>query len=284
MTSDQPSPRHRRRFRWLLRTLLLGLLALALVAGMSWYEVTHTRVERVELHHQKITGRPLKVLQITDLHNVAMPQRDQIIELARQQEPDLVAITGDLVNTTTTDLSRIDAWLGQLMTLGLPVYAVPGNHDHHRRDGVGPVLEMLEGHQITVLTNRHVAFDGDWGRVDLVGTDDYYAEQGDLPRAMRGTREDAFQLVLTHSPQIFDDLANSSAELAICGHTHGGQVRIPGVGAIHIPGAEGLFPRLDKGLFQAGSAQLYIDSGVGQTAPLRLFTPSQITLLTLAPS
>ncbi|MGO4958487.1 metallophosphoesterase [Luteococcus sp. Sow4_B9] len=273
----------RRLLRWAGRLALVALVLLALVAGMSWYEVTHTRLEQLTVTSSKVSGRPLRVLQISDLHDVTMPQRDELVEMARAQKPDLIAVTGDLVNMYTKDLERISQWFGHLVALGIPVYAVPGNHDHW--DGhIGPVLDMLASHDIPVLTNRHVAFDGDWGRVDLVGTDDYYSGLGDLPSAMRGTRPDAFQLVLTHSPQVFDDLAASDAELAICGHTHGGQVRIPWVGAIHTPGGDGWFPRLDKGLFPAGQAMLYIDSGVGQTLPLRLFTPSQMTLVTITPA
>lgn len=282
-TADPSPSRLRRVLRWVGRLLLVGILLLCLVVTMSWYEVTHTKLATLELSSPKVSGRPLRVMQVTDLHDVSMPQRQEVIEMVREQDPDLIAVTGDLINMYTEDLNRIDAWFGDLAALGIPVHVVPGNHDHWE-GRVGPVVEMAQDNGATVLQNRNVRLDGPWGKLDVVGTDDYYTGVGDLDKAMQGTREDAFQLVLTHSPQVFDDLAASDAELAICGHTHGGQVRIPGIGAIHTPGGGGLFPRLDKGLFDAGSAQLYIDSGVGQSIPLRLFDQSQITLITIHPS
>ncbi|MDN5563557.1 MULTISPECIES: metallophosphoesterase [Luteococcus] len=282
-SAQSPARRPRRPWRWLLRLLLTGVVLLAVVVGMSWYEVTHTKLERLELTSTKVTGRPLKVLQITDLHTLRFtPQRDDVIRMAQEQEPDLIAVTGDFVNTTTTDMSRVDAWFAKLVATGIPVYAVPGNHDHWG-DHYPAVLDMLEGNKVTVLLNRHERLDGAWGKLDVIGTDDYYTEHGDLTEAMAATREDAYRLVLTHSPEIHPDLAKSPADLAICGHTHGGQVRIPGIGGIIAPG-QGWFPHYDKGLFDVGTSKLWIDSGVGQTAPLRLFDQSQISLVTIAPA
>ncbi|MEL4504720.1 metallophosphoesterase [Luteococcus sp. H138] len=273
----------RRLFRWAVRLLLAGAVLLGLLAGMSWYEVTHTKVAKLELTSSKITGRALRVLQITDLHDLQYTsQRDDLITMARTQNPDLIALTGDFVNTNTRDFGRLDTWFGQLEELKIPMFAVPGNHDHWQ--GNLPGLEkMLTSHGVAVLDDRHVRLDGPWGALDVIGTDDYYTRRGRLALAMDGTRPDAYQLVLTHAPEIRRDLAASTADLVICGHTHGGQVRIPGVGAIVAPG-QPYFPDYDKGLYEIGKSKLYIDSGVGQTAPLRLFDQSQMTLIAIRPT
>lgn len=273
----------RRLLRWALRLTLVGIILIGLLAGMSWYEVTHTKVAELELTSSKITGRPLRVLQITDLHDLEFTsQRDDLIGLARDQEPDLIALTGDFVNTYTKDLSRLDAWFTQLAALDIPMYAVPGNHDHWQGNLPG-VLAMLTRHGVTVLDDRHTTLDGEWGKLDVIGTDDYYTRNGNLAEAIRGTRPEAYQLVLTHAPEIHTVLGSSTADLAICGHTHGGQIRIPGVGAIVAPG-QPYFPEWDKGLYDVGKAKLYIDSGVGQTVPVRLLDQSQISLITVAPA
>ncbi|MEL4356576.1 MULTISPECIES: metallophosphoesterase [unclassified Luteococcus] len=281
--APRPKPSGLRRvLRWSLRLLITGLVLVALLAGLSWYEVTHTKLARLELTSAKITGRPLKVMQITDLHDLEYTsQRDDLIEMVAEQQPDLIALTGDFVNTETRDFGRLDVWFGKLAALGIPMYAVPGNHDHWQ--GNLPGLEkMLESHGVQILADRHVSLDGEWGRLDLIGTDDYYTRRGNLAKAIAGARPDAYQLVLTHAPEIHKVLATSTADLAICGHTHGGQIRLPWAGAIVAPG-QPYFPEWDKGLYDVGRSWLYIDSGVGQTVPVRLLDQSQITLITVAP-
>lgn len=272
----------RQRLRRWRRRLLAAALVLVLGLGtLCWHDVTHVRLQRVDFRFPGLTGRPLRVMQVSDLHDLEYTtHRDDIVSMVHEEQPDLVAITGDLVNTATRDLSRLDRWFGLLEQTGRPVFVVPGNHDHW--SGQWPrVKEMVESHGATVLVDRHVAIDGAWGRLDLVGTDDYSTGRGHLDRAMRGTRPDAIQLVLTHAPEIHTVLAGSGAELALCGHTHGGQVRIPGVGAIVAPG-QPYFPHWDRGLYPVGDSWLHIDSGVGQTRPLRLFNQSQVSLVTIS--
>ena len=272
----------RRHLRLLLVLVVTAALALAGVVLRSRWEVGHTRLVTVEQTSARLRSE-LRVLQVTDVHDMGPgAQRDGIVARARSLHPDLVAITGDLVNANTTDLSRIEPFIAQLADLGVPVFFVPGNHD--RVSGRLPAIgQMLRGHGVVVLQNAHQPLDGPWGELDVVGTDDYHTGAGNLAAAMAGTRPDAYHLVLTHSPErLFDDLARFRADLAICGHTHGGQVRLPLVGALYTPGG-GLLPELDRGLFRTAESTLWIDSGVGQSIPLRLGAQSQITLHRLLP-
>ena len=271
------------------RRLLASLLVAAVILGVplalrSHWEVTHTKLATLDLTSPKITGRPLRIMQVTDVHNLPREsQRDAIVAMVREQAPDLIAVTGDLESVFTKDLAPMDDFVGDLAAIGIPVYYIPGNHENdNTRPGntTADVVAMIEKHGGTALINRHVTQDGPWGTLDVIGTDDYYKQRGDLPKAMEGTRPDAYHFVLTHSPQAFDALSVSTADLAVCGHTHGGQVRLPWIGALYAPGG-GFMPRLDKGLFDAGNAKLYIDSGVGASSPLRLNDQSQVTLITI---
>lgn len=280
------STRTRRRLR---ATVAALTLLLAATTALSWHDVTHTRLAHLDLTSPKVHGRALKVMQITDVHDRgSAAQRAAIVAMVEQQRPDLIALTGDLVSVFTKDPSRMEGFITQLTSLGIPTYYVPGNHENlnpNPGDQAADVQAMVARHGVTVLLNRNTPRDGPWGRLDVIGTDDYYTNRGNLAEALRGTRADAYHLVLTHSPGIVDDqaaLPAGAVDLAICGHTHGGQVRIPGIGALYAPGG-GFLPTYDQGLFHIGNSQLYVDSGVGQSFPLRLFDQSQVTLITVAP-
>ncbi|GAA1390933.1 metallophosphoesterase [Luteococcus peritonei] len=273
----------RRLLRTLLVLTLVGAVLLAAVVLRSRWETGHTRLETVE-HRTDQLSQELRMLQITDVHDMRPgPQRDGIVAQARELRPDLVALTGDLINSYTKDLSRIEPFVAELAALDIPLFYVPGNHEW--ASGLLPqVVEMLERHGVVVLRNANQRFDGPWGSLDVVGTDDYHTGVGNLEQALVGARPKAYHLVLTHSPEkLFDDLGRLDADLAVCGHTHGGQVRLPWLGALYTPGG-GFLPRLDKGLFRNGAATLYIDSGVGQSTPMRLGVQSQITLHRISPS
>lgn len=293
---EDPSARRRRGLPRLSRRTLgrlgvaagVGAVGAGGLAVESHRETSSTRVEHLDLASERITGRALRVVQLTDVHDLPdAGHREQVVGLVQGLTPDLVAVTGDLVSFYTKELGRMSDLMGRLVALGAPVFFVPGNHEHDNTL-FSQVLAMVKDSGATVLRDQTVAHDGPWGKLDLVGIDDYYTHSGSVERATRGVRQGSYRLGLTHSPQAWDDLALASdtahrVDLAICGHTHGGQVRLPGVGALYSPGG-GFLPRLDKGLFDAGSAQLWICSGVGQSTPPRLDCPSQVTLLTVRPS
>lgn len=272
--------------------VLAALAGLTVVLGVplalrSHWETRHTRLATLDLTSPKVAGRPLRILQVTDVHDLPRKaQRDAIVAMAREQHPDLVAVTGDLISVGTTDLGPMDGFVADLAAVGVPLFYVPGNHEndnHHPGTTTADVIAMVERHGGTALVNRTTRLDGPWGRLDVIGTDDAYRHRADLPTAMAGTRDGAYHLVLTHSPYVTDALAASTADLAICGHTHGGQVRIPGFGALYTPGG-GFPPKYAKGLFDVGTGRLYVDSGVGQSIGPRLNDQSQVTLITVRPA
>lgn len=273
-----------------LRRLLLGTLAGLLLAGVGLvvHDTAFTRLHQVDFVSEKVSpDRGLRVLQITDFHSLARTaQVDQVIRLAERAEPDVVAITGDLVTTTDADYGQVERLFAGLARTHRNIFLVWGNHDHWNATHTGTTRlhELVVQYGIVLLNNTSLPLDGPWGSLEVIGTDDYFSSDGDLAAGLTGTRPAAFRLVLTHSPEAIPDLRGSAVDLAICGHTHGGQLRLPGIGAITVPG-QGWWPQYDKGWFHlddpAGgpSVPLHIDSGVGTTGPpIRVFNQSQLTL------
>lgn len=270
-----------RRRRRVWPAVLVGIaVVVALVGGSVLRDTRTTRLHVEQVSSVKVSDEGLRLVQITDFHSLGRDaQVDQVVERVRQAEPDVVAITGDLVTTADADYGQVERLFAGLMRTHNNVFVICGNHDHWNADHTGStrLRELIEQYRLVLLDNSSVPLDGPWGALDVIGTDDYFIGQGDLDTALVGTRPDAFRLVLTHSPDAAPALRGSGVDLAICGHTHGGQIRVPLVGALHIPGE--WFPEYHKGWYDLDGVPLYIDSGVGTTGPpVRVFNPSQVTL------
>lgn len=267
-----------------LRVVAALVAGIALGLGaLAWHDTSFTRLHEVELVNPKVSSEGLRILQITDFHSLPNDRQvDRIVALAAEASPDVVAITGDLVTTQDADYTQVERLFAGLARTHNNVFVIWGNHDHWNHGGLQRLHALVEKYRFVLLDNTSLPLDGPWGSLDVIGTDDYYIGQGDLPAALVGTRPEAFRLVLTHSPDAEQALRGSGVDLAICGHTHGGQIRLPGIGALYIPGE--WWPEYHKGAYDLGGVPLYIDSGVGTTGPqLRLFNQSQITLYEVRP-
>ena len=190
-------------------------------------------------------------------------------------------LSGDYVDGATTDLARPLARAATLMTLAPRVFYVPGNHDHWS----GRLSELSAGlaaRGVTVLRNRSTPWDVRGARLYVVGIDDAYTHHDDVARAAAGVPAAACAIALTHDPTVVDRLGDAPVDFVLAGHTHGGQVRVPFVGAVWAPG-QGLFPRYDRGCYDLpGGRRMYVDSGLGTSImPVRAFDRAQISLLSL---
>lgn len=275
---------------WGLRgPLLLALACVLLVPVQVWTEVHLTTTAPVRLTSPKLApGSRLRVVQVADVHAVDdVAQLDRIVARVRGLHPDVIALTGDFVHDETSDLTDVEHLVAGLSGTGARVFYVWGNHDHWNRQrpwgGRADLRGMLGRLGVEVLENEAVAVEGAFGTIDVVGTDDPSDGLADLPAALAGTSPARYRLLLTHSPEIAPALPGSGVDLALCGHTHGGQVRAPFVGAVMAPN-QGWWPHFSRGMYdEFDGPLLWIDSGVGWTArPWRFMTPSQISVLDVA--
>jgi predicted MPP superfamily phosphohydrolase len=282
-------PVTRRRF---FKAGLFGAAALALYSSeieRHWTEVTRLDIALPGLP-QSFDG--MRIAQLSDIHldNLTEPiYLRHVVGKVNQMQPDAVFLTGDYVSDGLTSYafarkaaSQCASILSELECRS--VYAVLGNHDI----GVGEkeVTAALRDHGITVLRNSSVPIERSGGRFWLAGIDDPvwghpYPELA-IPPAIRNVPDEPVVL-LCHAPdyadQLLKDPIGRSISLMLSGHTHGGQVRLPVLGALELPE---LGKKYVEGLFRLGNTQLYVNRGIGTIGlPFRFNCPPEITLFTL---
>jgi predicted MPP superfamily phosphohydrolase len=136
---------------------------------------------------------------------------------------------------------------------------------------------------VVILNNKSSTFAARGIKINICGVDDPYRRKDNIEKAMKSADSKKYTVLLSHSPGIRKRLGSYVPDLILCGHTHGGQVRLPFIGAVIAPG-EGLFPKFDKGKFSLKNGSLlYIDSGAGTSnLPVRLLNRSQISVIRIA--
>lgn len=238
-------------------------------------------VERVSVPLKRLPPEldGLQIAQLSDLHlgpDVKVEAIAEAVARTMSLQADLIVLTGDYVTRRASyapglvePLSRLNAPLG--------VYATLGNHDHWA--GAEKVASHLSRAGITVMKNLAQPIARDGAALWLLGLDDVWFGTGHLPTALAGVPQDACKIVLIHEPDFADRSARYGIDLQLSGHSHGGQVRIPGIGPLILPDWGRKYP---MGLQRAGETWIYTTRGVGLVSPaIRFNCPPEITLLTL---
>lgn len=256
------------------------------VAGGSLYGScigkNRLRVENVALPFSDAPGAidGFRIVQISDIH--AGPFMDgrtlpEIVQRINSLKPHMVAITGDIINWGSSYLDEAVRGLSGIQAQ-CGVYAVLGNHDYYC--DLKKLCAGLERAGIQVLRDRYCQ---PAAGLYLIGIDDPLVRghavgpSALFTRVMQGIPEDGFTVLLSHRPTIFDHASVAGIRLTLAGHTHGGQVILPGSDGHGISLAR-LIYRRDYGLYRSGASLLYINRGIGVVGPpVRINCPQEIT-------
>ncbi len=267
---------------------LAGLVVAATMAAAAWgYTHGHRRLRVTQLD-VPLAGLPaplhgLRIVHVTDLHLGPTAHRDALreaFERVNALDPDLICVTGDLVDSAVTDL---DHWIPELSCLRARhgVFAVLGNHDGYA--GHDRVTAALRAHTHWRLLRDEVAtLEIDGARLHLIGLEDRRAPgtAAMLPALLATVPPGEPRLLLVHQPVAFPDAAALGVPLTLAGHTHGGQIRLPGLPALNP--ARVLKTPLDAGTFACGEALLHVNLGLGTSGQrVRIGAPREITVVTL---
>jgi uncharacterized protein len=277
-----------------------GAAGLALYSGEGerhWLEITE---RDFFLSGLSMAFNGMRIVQLSDIHLDHFTEPfflRHVIDRVNALKPDLILLTGDFVTAElhtgrgprlmTTKSGRVAAWQCAGLLTGLDckeMYAVLGNHDI----GVGPkeVVNALETNGITVLRNACTPIERAGARLWLAGIDDPLEGQADpgkaIPESIRNVPSEPV-ILMCHGPDYADYLlghpAGQAVDMMLSGHSHGGQVRLPFLGAVVLPPYGRKYV---EGWFRLGRLQLYVNRGIGTVGlPFRLNCPPEISLFTL---
>jgi len=276
--------------------LVFVVVTLVFVLWVLYVEPYAYRLREEEITFPFAGPENLTILHITDLHYI--PKRRRLLAFLRSLESvdaDLVLHTGDFIDEPM-DLDMLCGVLSNIKGR-YGTFAVVGNHDRYRYRVIDPLVHpfhehykperfrdidvvrsALEGIGIRCLFNSSETVDCGGVRLYVVGIDDPFMGYEDVEKAFSGVSNDAVAVVLVHSPQVYEETVRRQAALVLSGHTHGGQIRLPFLGALvtRCP-----LPRsMARGLTRVGDTTLFVSPGLGTSPnlPLRLFCPPEVTL------
>lgn len=242
-----------------LWTVSLMILVLLLLFFMNTYVV----VSRYKIPYDK----ELTVLQLSDIHHMKLSNRT--FKLIEDIDPDVILITGDFIDRRKFDLERSMEWIHRL---DYPTYYVTGNHEFGSRK-TDQVIDALEKSGVKVLRNETAAF----GDFNIVGYDDPLFANNQAVEIDEG-----FNILMYHRPESFEYFDHIGIDLMLCGHAHGGQIRLFGQG-LFSPG-EGYLPKYTSGMHEFGNMSAVISRGLGNSLfPFRIFNQPELVVIQIGP-
>lgn len=246
-------------------------------------ELLHPEVERIPI---LIKGLPrslegFRIVQISDIHLkpiVTLNLVRNTVQMVNSLQPDLIVITGDFVTRFISAIYELAPELGKLRARH-GVFASLGNHDIWLDAAI--IAQTLNTSGVSVLINQGVPVSVSGEVLWLAGVDDAMSGQPNLKAALKGIPSKAPAILMGHEPDPADDFSlDGRVKLMLTGHSHGGQIRLPGLGS---PFKAPLAEKYDMGLYNVEDMWLYVNRGIGviTSVPLRLNCPPEISEFTL---
>lgn len=272
--------------RLLICFALLMILAIWIFWGTTALEVNEYTISSSKLP-DAFDG--FRIAQVSDLHNAEFGEDNAgLLDMLRKAEPDIIVITGDLVDSRNTDIGIALRFAEDTMQIA-PCYYVTGNHEA-RIPEYKALKTGLASAGVVVLENQRMELARNGETIALIGVDDPSFQTdyllGDSAAVMSGalkelTENDAYTILLSHRPELFETYVASGVDLVFTGHAHGGQFRLPFIGGVIAPN-QGLFPKYDSGLYTNGSTNMLVSRGIGNSIiPIRFNNRPEIIVVTL---
>ena len=231
-----------------------------------------------------------RIVQISDLHNAKFGKNNRkLVDRIRECEPDMIVLTGDLVDSNHTNIDRAVQFVDEIVKI-CPVYYVTGNHEYWlEKSEYDELMDGLIGAGVVILDDQVVEISRGDAKFRLVGLDDKSLADGTLGTLLNNTHnvvhedsdEREFTVVLAHEPQYLARYASSGVDLVLSGHAHGGQFRLPFVGGIVAPD-QGFLPKYTAGEYYMNGTEMIVSRGLGNSViPVRLFNFPEIVCVEL---
>lgn len=266
----------------------LGIVAVGgstvIVGGYEYgkeIEAKQLVVEHIQIRVKNIKTalEGFRIVQLSDIHLYPYTQLDfvqETVTIANSLQPDLIVLTGDYVLQTAEAIFEVAPVLASL-NAKYGVFSILGNHDLWTDAEI--VRLGLKEQRLPLLENDGIGLTVNGETIYLAGVDDGWSGQPDLSLALTKVPSDALTILLAHEPDLADQFSmDGRVSVQLSGHSHGGQVRLPLIGAPILPY---LGQKYDQGLYKVNEMWLYTTRGIGLITPVRINCPPELTEITL---
>lgn len=270
--------------------ITISVIAIMLIIWTVWGNVT------VGATHYTVASSRLpasfdhyKIAVVSDLHNAEFGENNsRLVELIKKEKPDIIAITGDLVDSGKTDIEIAGKLVEKLATIA-PCYYVTGNHEVWIGKQYQELEKILLDEAVVILHDRTVQLTKNHETIQLVGLDDqgFTDRDSDARGSILETKlgnmnlNDSYCVLLSHRPETFETYVSEDIDLILSGHAHGGQFRLPFIGGVVAPD-QGLFPKYDAGMYCENHTTMIVSRGIGNSIiPIRFNNRPEIVIVEL---
>ena len=259
----------------------LSVLGLILIVDCFVIETNFIKISTYHLRGKwQGNGRPVKIIQFSDVHlgkSYGVGTIRRIVKQINKLKPDIIVCTGDFIDCAL-DLNHQEEIIKELKTLNASYgkYAVYGNHEYKNAgDSVYRHMMRKSGFKLLVNEKREIKIEEK--EFVIVGLDDSVSGKMNIPLATNHLSDKKYNILLAHEPDVVEEILDLSIDLQLSGHSHGGQFRLPILGALYTPE---LSKRYIKGMynFPNSDVKLYVNVGIGTTIIRgRLFNRPEIS-------
>lgn len=270
--------------------IAIGVLLVVLIVWIHWGN-TALELTTYTISSSRLPGsfEGYRIAHVSDLHNTEMGEdNENLLQLLRDTEPDIIAITGDLIDSRRTDMEIALDFVREAGEIA-PCYYVAGNHESRIEEYID-FKAALETAGVTVLEDARMELTLAGECITLIGVRDpsFQVEEKDEEAAYMDAvlsqlceNGDGYRILLSHRPELFETYAAHDIDLILSGHAHGGQFRLPWLGGVLVPG-QGFFPKYEEGLHTQANTNMVISRGIGNSVvPVRINNRPEVILIEL---
>lgn len=275
-----------------IKTVFISLLVFAAISLWIAYENTALELNTYQISSSKIpvSFDGYRIAHVSDLHNAELGEdNEKLLDMLETANPDLIAITGDLIDSRRTDIEIALQFVEKAMQIA-PCYYVTGNHEA-RVSEYEELKSGMEALGVVILENEQIKLESEGEFITVLGVEDPSFQVdyllGDSATLTESrleeivTEDDGFRILLSHRPELFDSYVKYDMHLVLTGHAHGGQFRLPFVGGLIAPN-QGFFPKYDAGLYIEDETTMVVSRGIGNSIlPFRVNNPPEVLVLEL---
>lgn len=266
----------------------------ALLAARLYLDNTLVEVSKYEIKSNKIPKEfnKYKIVQLSDFHSYGF-KRDNLkwIEKIYEEAPDIIVITGDMVNKYDKKFEKF-LNIAEILSKKYKIYFIIGNHEIRlKKKDLEYILNKLKGFGIKILKDEKITIARKNGHINIYGLHiplSYYkiinrpANVGEVvSKVLKVCKEEEFNILLAHNPLFFEEYSKHNIDLTLSGHVHGGMIRLPIIGAILSPERK-FFPKYSGGIYEINNKKLVVSRGLGHSKRgIRLFNKRDLVSITL---